>query len=136
MRMNPMKWSGALVGLSLALGCAGAQKTAPRSATTAEDEVPLARAGGRDEVAAVAAAAPKEQITLSEDARADFEKAVANYQRLKKGGLKGGDCDDAASAFRKIADRNPQLLIARHNEASVYQECGREKEAMRIWDEL
>src|SRR5205085_12356572 len=65
------------------------------------------------------------------------DKAVATYDKLKKNGaLKGADCDEAASAFRRVADANPTMLIARHNEASVYMECGRKQEATRIEDEL
>jgi tetratricopeptide (TPR) repeat protein len=35
-----------------------------------------------------------------------------------------------------VADENPTMLIARHNEAAVYMECGRNNEAARIEDDL
>ena len=39
--------------------------------------------------------------------------------------------DVSCPAFRRIADQNPQMLVARSNEAAVYMECGRSQEAMR-----
>jgi tetratricopeptide (TPR) repeat protein len=83
-------------------------------------------------------ATPKQaEPKVSDDQRADFDKAVAVYQKLKKNGsLKGSDCDEAASAFRRIADEYPTMLIARHNEASVYMECGRKQEAARLEEDL
>jgi tetratricopeptide (TPR) repeat protein len=52
------------------------------------------------------------------------------------GPLKGSNCDSAASDFRRLADKHPALLIARHNEAAVYLECGRKGDAMKIWEDL
>lgn len=77
------------------------------------------------------------EARVSADQREDFDKAVSVYQKLKRGGsLKGSDCDEAANAFRRVADENPTMLIARHNEASVYMECGRKPEATRIEEDL
>lgn len=128
-------------GFALALGCAGAQKKDSKTAGDREplpDETPSGAVAGREDATSVLSAKSKQpEVKVTEEQREDFEKAVANYERMRKAGpLKGGDCDDAASAFRKVADRTPALLIARHNEASVYYECGRRKEAEKIWEEL
>jgi tetratricopeptide (TPR) repeat protein len=81
------------------------------------------------------AQAPEARVTS--DQREDFEKAVAVYQKLRRNGaLRGSDCDEAASAFRRVANDNPTMLIARHNEASVYMECGRKQDATRIEEDL
>jgi len=126
--------------LSLLAGCAGSQ---PRPSSMAEDTSQPPRSGGTvaaadDSPAALFKAMPNApEPKMNEDERAGFDNAVANYQRLKKdGSLKGKDCDDAASGFRKVADRSPQMLIARHNEAAVLFECDRRPEATRIWEDL
>jgi tetratricopeptide (TPR) repeat protein len=120
-------------GLALLFGCAttpSSQRRDPVGGIEPEEGSPAPTD--------VFKAGPKQpEARVSEDQRADFEKAVAVYQKLKKNGsLKGSDCDEAASAFRRVADENPTMLIARHNEAAVYMECGRSNEAARISDDL
>ena len=74
---------------------------------------------------------------VTEDQKADFEKAAADYQLAKKKGpLTPADCGSLSSAFRKLADKNPQFLEARNNEATIYLECGRKDEAVSIWNNL
>ena len=74
---------------------------------------------------------------VTEDQKADFEKAAADYQKAKKGGtLNPGDCSSLASAFKKLADKSPSLLEARNNEATIYLECGRKDEAVSIWNSM
>jgi Flp pilus assembly protein TadD len=74
---------------------------------------------------------------VTEDQKADFEKAAADYQKAKKGGtLNPGDCSSLANAFKKLADKVPSLLEARNNEATIYLECGRKDEAVSIWNSM
>jgi tetratricopeptide (TPR) repeat protein len=120
--------------LALLAGCATAPSTSSRSHEAAG---PLEEPGAAapTDVFKAKAQAPEARVTA--DQREDFDKAVAVYQKLKRNGaLRGGDCDEAASAFRRVADENPTMLIARHNEASVYMECGRKQDATRIEDDL
>ena len=79
---------------------------------------------------------PKEQKRqISADARADFDKAVQQYQSAKKSdGLSGSECRSVASAFKNAADENPTLLEARFNQGAVLQECGNEDDAVKIWE--
>jgi tetratricopeptide (TPR) repeat protein len=86
-------------------------------------EIPLAKKkGGR-------------QVT--EDVKAAFEKAAADYQAAKrKGPLSPADCGSLSSTFRKLADNSPALLEARNNEATIYLECGRKDDAINIWNRL
>jgi tetratricopeptide (TPR) repeat protein len=119
--------------LFVAAGCAGSKslESKSRQPEPAGSEEPTA--------SSVLKTPPKKQgaTQLTDDQRAEFDKAVATYLKLRKGGvLKGSDCADAASAFRRLADDNPTMLIARHNEASVYLECGKREEAMRIEEDL
>lgn len=126
-----------IAGAALFFGCAGAQKK-PSSAggdDDAQDTVASAPGGGDLDVVTKPTKQPDRKI--SDDQRAEFEKALAVYQKMKRAGtLKGGACDDAASAFRRAADQNADLLEARHNEAAVYMECGRKEEAARIWEKM
>lgn len=132
------QWARAAVLLAAAglLGCAGAQKMDAK--TAGDEDVAGGPAAGPDDPTAVLAKKPKApERKVSEDERADFEKALAAYQKVRRAGaLKGSDCDEAASAFRRAADQNPQLLEARHNEAAVLMECGKKEEAERIWQKL
>jgi tetratricopeptide (TPR) repeat protein len=74
---------------------------------------------------------------VTEDQKADFEKAAADYQAAKKKGLlTPGDCSSLASTFKKLADKVPAMLEARNNEATIYLECGRKDEAVTIWNSL
>jgi tetratricopeptide (TPR) repeat protein len=126
-------WSAAAVLVTLTLGCAGTQSLESKS----RQAEPLP--GEEPKASAVLKAPSKSQgpTRLTDDQRAEFDKAVATYQKLRKGGvLRGADCSEAASAFRRLADDNPTLSIARHNEASVYLECGQRAEAMRIEEDL
>jgi tetratricopeptide (TPR) repeat protein len=81
---------------------------------------------------------PKEKKrNISEDARADFAKAMQRYDSAKKsGGISGSECSSVSDAFKRVADDNPGLLEARFNQGAVLAECGREEDAARIWKGL
>jgi Tfp pilus assembly protein PilF len=81
---------------------------------------------------------PKEKKrNISEDARADFAKAMSRYESAKKsGGVSGSECSSVSDAFKRVADDNPGLLEARFNQGAVLAECGREEDAARIWKGL
>ena len=74
---------------------------------------------------------------VTEEQKAVFDKAVADYQKAKKGGsLTPGDCGSLAAAFKRLADQNANFLEARDNEATIYLECGRKDEAVGIWNSM
>jgi tetratricopeptide (TPR) repeat protein len=132
---NRLSLTSGACGLALLVGCA----TAPPNSQRRERSIDEVEPGSKAEAPTdVFKAGPKQpEARVSEDQRADFDKAVAVYQKLKKNGsLKGSDCDEAASAFRRVFDQYHTMLIARHNEASVYMECGRKQEGARIEEEL
>jgi len=95
--------------------------------------------GGSADVGAaeIPIAKKKSGRQVTEDVKADFEKAAADYQAAKKGGpLSPSDCGSLANTFKKLADKNPGLLEARNNEATIYFECGRKDDAISIWNRL
>ncbi len=125
-------------------GCAGTQLPGQNPSTQGQGGVENDRVAGaaaetvaEPTAAAVTAKSSGPARSISDDQKADFTKATATYQKLRKAGpLSGSACDEAASAFRRAADDNPSLVEARHNEASVYLECGKSEEAARIWEKL
>jgi tetratricopeptide (TPR) repeat protein len=133
--MNGTRLSAAALAMSLlAAGCAGSQSLEAKSrrGEVAPTEEPTA-----SQVLRTPARPPAGTQQLTDEQRAEFERAVASYLKLKKGGvLKNADCSDAAAPFKRLAEENPSMFIARHNEASVYLECGRREEAMRIEEDL
>ena len=131
------------LGLSLLLAGCGAESPKPK-AKTAGDENDQVIGGGGEESTGLGSGAGKvnpEQIMpkakkreISDDQRADFDKAMARYLSAKKsGGLSGGECTSVADAFKSAADGTPVLLEALFNQGAVLQECGREEDAVRIW---
>lgn len=126
----------------LMAGCA----TTPSAGREARGPVPEEEeAAGQPKGAAAAAIGPAEiplatkksgrQVT--EEAKLAFEKAAADYQAAKKKGpLQPSDCSSLASTFKKLADKNPALLEARNNEATIYLECKRKDDAVSIWNSL
>jgi tetratricopeptide (TPR) repeat protein len=131
-----------LGGASLAaIGCGGEQKPKSRTPATeagedtgtmegASDHETISKAGAADLI-------PKEKKrAISEDARADFEKAMQRYQAARKGGSLASDCDSVSNAFKKVAEANPTLVEARFNQGAVLAECGRQEDAARIWQGL
>src|SRR5512138_245399 len=137
----------ATVALALLVGgCAGTSPAEKKDRLPDEEEgwAPGAapKAGGG---ATAAEAAPadiplakkKSGRQVSEDVKAAFEKAAADYQAVKrKGPLSPSDCGSLAGAFKKLADKTPALLEARNNEATIYLECNRKDEAVSIWNNL
>jgi tetratricopeptide (TPR) repeat protein len=124
----------AAVMAALVLGCAGAQK---RDVSAPSAALPDEATNAADPVAVAAARPQVRQVDVTSEQRAAFEAAAALYAKVSKGGaLAGPDCDTVAAAFRKVADDAPGLLIARHNEAAIYFQCGRKAEAMQLWQEL
>jgi tetratricopeptide (TPR) repeat protein len=121
--------------LALLFGCATAPTSTGGRSHEAAGPEPEAAGGAPTDVFKAQPKTPEARV--SDDQREDFDKAVSVYQKLKRNGsLKGSDCDEAASAFKRVADANPTMLIARHNEASVYMECGRKQDATRIEEDL
>jgi Flp pilus assembly protein TadD len=131
---------GLLIG-----GCAGSNPAEKPGKPMAQEEEENWQPGERAPQAAAAESGPeniplakrKSGRQVSEDVKADFEKAASDYQAAKRNGpLSPGDCSSLAGTFKKLADRNPALLEARNNEASIYLECGRKDEAVGIWNSL
>src|SRR5947199_5554024 len=101
--------------LALLAGCATAPSSTGRGHEPPGGIEP--EAGGPAPTDVFKAQPKTPEARVSADQREDFDKAVAVYQKLKRNGsLKGSDCDEAAAAFRRVADANPSMLIARHNE--------------------
>src|SRR6185312_3562649 len=111
-----------LGGMSLsAVGCGGEQKPSAKNAASATEDTGTMEGASDHETISKAGAAdliPKEKKrAISEDARADFDKAMSRYQSAKKsGGLSGGECDSVSDAFKHVADSNPALVEARFNQ--------------------
>lgn len=132
--------------LALSLGCATTgQPKSPETGALPDEEgesAPGRKAGG----ATAPAGGPVEvplitrkpgERKITEDQKADYEKAVSEYIRARKAGtVPGQECGSIAAAFKRVADQAPVLLEARSNEASVYLECGRKDDAVRIWERL
>ena len=134
---------GALLVLSI--GCATAGPKSPETGGLPDEEewapgkkpgaAPAAASVGPAEVPMITRKAGERQIT--EEQKADFDKAVADYLKAKKAGsLPGPDCSSVASGFRKMADQVPALLEARNDEAAVDLECGKKGDAVSIWERL
>ncbi len=133
-------WRGgfmsACLALGLGVGCATAPKPVDQEALP--DEVGQAGAGKASvgESAVVVAAPPKDTRKISDEDRDDFDKVVARLTEARKAGKLKTECDSLASSFRKVADENPLLHEARHNQAAMLLECGKEADATRLWEEL
>jgi Flp pilus assembly protein TadD len=125
-------------------GCASTQGSgrAPLPDEEGEGWTPGEKAPGGAASAEVGAAEiplakKKSGREFTEEVKADFEKAAADYQAAKRNGpLTPADCGSLASTFKKLADQNPTLLEARNNEATIYLECGRKDQAVGIWNSL
>src|SRR5260221_8354990 len=135
----------AVLGLTLSLSACGGTAPAPKAKTVAdendqvigghESESSGLGGGGKLNPEQIVPKAKKREI--SADQRADFDKAMARYQSAKKsGGLAGGECTSVADAFKNAAEGTPILLEALFNEGAVLQECGREDEAVKVWQSL
>ncbi len=134
----------ATTGLALTLmlaGC-GAETPKPKAKTAVdndqviggggESETGLGGGGGKVNAEQILPKAKKREI--SADQHDAFEKAMARYVSAKKsGGLAGGECSSVADGFKNAAEGTPVLLEALFNEGAVLQECGREDEAIKIW---
>jgi Flp pilus assembly protein TadD len=133
----------------LAAGCASSKSAEKKAALPDEEEAWAPGDGPKPAATSTAASAnsgpadiplTKKKLSgrqVTDDQKADFEKAAADYQKAKKGGtLNPGDCSSLANAFKKLADKVPSLLEARNNEATIYLECGRKDEAVSIWNSM
>jgi Flp pilus assembly protein TadD len=133
----PLSLVSLALGLTLAACASGGSK--PASKTAASDDE-TGTMGGEGEHGTISKAGAQELIpkakkrNISEDARADFDKAMQRYAGAKKsGGISGSECSSVSDAFKRVADDNPGLLEARFNQGAVLAECGREEDAARIW---
>jgi tetratricopeptide (TPR) repeat protein len=133
-----------LLGLTFAfssvnIGCGSSPP--PKAHTAGNESEETGTMGGEptehDTISKAGAAQliPKEKKrALTEDQRADFEKAMQRYASAKKsGGLSGSECSNVSDAFKSVADSNPGLSEARFNQGAVLAECGRGEDAERIW---
>ncbi len=140
MTMNP-KVAVTALALALLAGCATSGGTGgKRQRDPLPDESPgtartptSSKVLQEDTTAVFKAPQQPQEPKVSDDQRDEFEKVVVSYQKAKQSGK--ADCD-SASGFGRLADRHPQMLIARHNQAAVYFECGRKQDGMKIWEEL
>ena len=130
------------LGLSL-VACASSGTPKSKTAGTESDEAKDMAGAEPTEHATISnknadQLIPKEKKrNISEDARADFAKAMQRYEGAKKsGGISGSECSSVSDAFKRVADDNPGLLEARFNQGAVLAECGREEDAARIWKGL
>jgi tetratricopeptide (TPR) repeat protein len=132
-------------GLSLAAaGCGSSPPPRSKTAAHAGEGEETGTMGGEasehDTInkAGAAELIPKEKKrALTEDQRADFEKAMQRYESAKKsGGLNGSECSSVSDAFKSVADSNPGLAEARFNQGAVLAECGRQEDAARVWKGL
>ncbi len=122
------------------VGC-GAESPKPKAKTVVDNdqvmgggeaEAGLGGGGGKVNPEQILPKAKKREI--SADQKTEFDKAMARYMSAKKsGGLSGGECTSVADGFKSAAEGTPVLLEALFNEGAVLQECGREDEAIRIW---
>jgi Tfp pilus assembly protein PilF len=138
MRFGVLPLSALLAGAAF-VGCGGESKPAPKTAANAAGDEETGTMGGEESSAKLGGKPeqilPKEKKRkISEDARADFDKAMKRYAEAKKSGSIASDCSSISSAFKGVADENPGLLEARFNQGAVLAECGREEDAARIWD--
>ena len=134
---------GLVLGTGLALsaiGCGSSPAPKARTAASGEGEETGTMGGEATEhdtisKAGAAELIPKEKKrAITEDQRADFEKAMQRYESAKKsGGLSGSECNSVADAFKSVADSSPGLPEARFNQGAVLAECGKQEEAERIW---
>lgn len=121
------------------VGCGSSPPPKAKHASNADEETGTmgGEATDHDTISKAGAAEliPKEKKrAISEDQRAEFEKAMQRYAAAKKSGsLSGGECSSVSDAFKSVADSNPGLLEARFNQGAVLAECGRENDAQRIW---
>jgi tetratricopeptide (TPR) repeat protein len=139
--VTPGRGLAASLALALGLGCAGAPKKPDREPLPDEPGGPApgaaAAAAGADPMAAGAGPALQvDRRKISEEDRGDFDKAVTKYEAAKRAGRVKAECDKLASEFKSVADDNAQLLEARHNQAALLFECGKDGEAVRIWESL
>jgi tetratricopeptide (TPR) repeat protein len=129
------------LGLTLLLaGCGESPQPKPKTAADNDQVI----GGGEGETSGLGGGGKinPEQIVpkqkkreISADQRVEFDKAMARYMSAKKsGGLSGGECTSVADAFKSAADGTPILLEALFNQGAVLQECGREEEAVRVWN--
>jgi len=121
------------LGLALCLSACGSTQIASSHNAAAEKEDALIPGESKPNAEQIIPKEAKRQI--SDDARADFDKAAKQYAAAKKsGGLSGSECRSVASAFKNAADENPSLLEARFNQGAVLAECGNEDDAVKIWE--
>jgi Tfp pilus assembly protein PilF len=121
----------------LAGGCASSKSAEKKPLPDEEGFAPGSKAAGISMADIPLTKKRSSGREVSEEVKADFEKLAADYQAAKKKGpLSPSDCSSLASAFKKLASKNPQLLEARNNEATIYLECGRKDDAVSIWNSL
>jgi Tfp pilus assembly protein PilF len=140
--LREYKISGLTVALLAgALGCAGTQKLGQTSGTEADEDLPSGpSAVATNAVDPLAAGAkptkPSDKRNISDEVRKEFDDALAKWDKARREGNATSQCSSIAGDFAEIADDNPDLIEARGNQAAVLHECGRDAEAMKIWEQL
>ncbi|HVX96235.1 MAG TPA: tetratricopeptide repeat protein [Polyangia bacterium] len=125
--------SGLALGLALTLSACGSTQIPSSQSAGGEDGL----IGGENKPNASEIIPKEAKRQISADARADFEKATKQYLEAKKsGGLSGSECRSVANAFKNAADENPALVEARFNQGAVLAECGKEDDAISIWEKM
>ena len=99
----------ACVGLFLTLGCGG--KAGGAATTPGERGSP---AGAQDKV----------DREISQDARADYQAALAAFQKRESDGWDRNGCESAAASFSDVAAKHTKLAEAGYMAALSYDRCG------------
>jgi tetratricopeptide (TPR) repeat protein len=129
-KITGLRAAGCATAAVLALQLAGCGSAAPPPPKSGGDLLGESKPGAEQII-------PQEKKRdLTADQKADFANAMERYQSAKKSGgsLSASECSSVSSAFRSAADANPNVPEARFNQGAVLQECGREDEAVRIWE--
>ncbi len=85
-----------------------------------------------------AAAKGKAGAAPSKEAKEDFAKAVAKYNKLNSDGkIDGKECDQAAEAFTKVfKDHGKPMVAAYFNAGAIYDQCGNLEKAQKIYKDV
>ena len=72
------------------------------------------------------------------EAKADFDKAVAVYDKaMEDGSISGGECGSSAGAFEKVyKTHGERMQIAYFNAATIRESCGELDKAKSMYEEL
>ena len=74
----------------------------------------------------------------TKEAKEDFAKAVAKYNKLKGDGkIDGKECEQAADAFIQVFKEHGKPMVAAYfNAGAIYDECGNLEKAEKIYKDV